>query len=647
MRAGLTGFLALLLTNAALAAALPIASFTNFAKYQIVKISRNGTYLAVTRRLPDYEMVTMLRWPDLTMSAQNHFGECDIDSLDWVTDARLLIQPRRRFAGEIEFKAPTGEIIGLDANGKHPDLLFGYQAENILGATRRTQRQSIDAPATLLDVTSGSPAEVLIQTFGYSHEGDINDVYRMNIRTGILEKVATSPVRDGIFYTDASHRVSVVSGRDREGDSNVYYRAPNSLEWQLRAHGDRHTGTLKPVGPFGDNGEFLALENRSAPTEGVVAWSPETGKSRLLFRNPDVDVEPESLLEDGVPWAFRYVNHFPEYWYPDPNHPLARAHKWLRDTYKGLEVHITSATDDQSLAVAQLSGPRTPAMFFVIDVKKQKVLQQLAAYPDLKSEDLAAVDPIEFKARDGLMIRGYLTTPNGSNSKKLPMIVLVHGGPHGIYDTLTFNYEAQLFASRGYAVLQVNYRGSGGRGREFMGAGYGRWGREMQDDITDGVRWAIGDGVADPKRICIYGASYGAYAALTGAFREPDLFKCAVGLSGIYDLPLMFEKGDVQTVVSGLNYLRDAVGTDKEELKRRSPVYNADKIKAAVFILHGELDKRAPFEHAKRMRTALEKAGNPPEWFTEWGEGHGFFDESNRVAAYERILAFFAKHLGT
>lgn len=256
------------------------------------------------------------------------------------------------------------------------------------------------------------------------------------------------------------------------------------------------------------------------------------------------------------------------------------------------------------------------------------------------------VEPFEFSARDGMKIRGYLTTPQGPSAKQLPMIVLVHGGPHGVYDSFGFDFEAQLFASRGYAVLQVNYRGSGGRGRAFQAAGYGRWGREMQDDITDGVRWAISDGVADPKRICIYGGSYGAYAALTGAFREPDLFRCAVGMAGVYDLPLMFEKGDIQTIERGVNYLKLAIGTDIEELKRRSPVYNADKIRVPVLLLHGKVDERAPYEHAKRMRAALGKVGNSPEWSTEWGEGHGFFDEANRASAYELMLTFFAKHLG-
>jgi len=168
----------------------------------------------------------------------------------------------------------------------------------------------------------------------------------------------------------------------------------------------------------------------------------------------------------------------------------------------------------------------------------------------------------------------------------------------------------------------------------------------MQDDITDGVKWAVADGVTDPKRICIFGGSYGAYAALTGAYREPDLFRCAVGISGVYDLPMMFEKGDIPRTDSGIRYLKEAVGTDEEELKRRSPVYNAEKIKAAVMLIHGAQDQRAPIQHATKMRAALERVGNPPEWLTENGEAHGFQDQKHRTEAYEKILAFLAKHLG-
>lgn len=624
----------------------PVARFTNFAQYQSMKISPRGHYLALTRRIDGLEAIVIVQFPDLKAGAQTTFGELtDIASFRWASDTRLLIEPARLFAGYNSYKVPTGEIIGLDATARNADVLFGFQAGKMQTGTHITQRQSTDAAGAVVDRIPDNDKEVLIQTYGYGAEGDYNAVYRMNIGSGMLDKVVGSPLRNGTFVTDSAHNVSLVYGESLAGLRQVFRFAPATRAWERLVSTSMTEGALLPLGPGATTDEFITLDDRDAATTGVFRWSATTGAKQLLYRDPNVDIEPLGFDPSNRPWGFVYVDHFEKYWYPDPQHPLAQAHQWLTSRFKGHNISITSQTDDMSLAVAELSGPRAPPVFFVIDVKKHELLQQLAAYPDLKSEELANVDPIEFVARDGLKIRGYLTTPSSGPQKKLPLIVVVHGGPHGIYDTWEFNWETQLFASRGYAVLQVNYRGSGGRGRAFEGAGFGRWGREMQDDITDGVRWAIGDGVADPRRICIYGGSYGGYAALTGAFREPDLFRCAVGLAGVYDLPLMFEKGDIQSVERGVNYLRAAVGTDIEELKRRSPVYNADKIHAAVLLLHGKIDQRAPYEHALRMRAALTKAGNPPEWFTEWGEGHGFFDEKHRVEAYERILAFFDKHL--
>jgi dipeptidyl aminopeptidase/acylaminoacyl peptidase len=648
MRAWLPGmFFGLTLALTATGAPPPVTAFTNYARYETIEISPTGEYLAITRRLSQNEVLTVLGVPQLKLVGETHFGDLtDIERVRWANDRRLLVQPARRFPGLTAAKVPTGEIVGINADMQGAELLFGYQAGQMQTGTRFKQRQSIDAPARLLTTIPGDPQNVLIETFGYSIEGDYNSVYRMNVNSGALVRVATSPVRDGYFIVDSDQRVALVYGWDREGLMKVFYRTRDGKEWKLIARGGNEEGAMIPVGPWNAPGEFLAMTDHDAPTVGVLAFSPETGTSRPLFRHPTVDVAGRHLDPARKPWAFVYDDHFPEYWYPDPQHPLAQAHQWLRTTFRGHQVDIESATRDMSHAIVRVTSPRYPLVFFYVDLRNRKLIEQLAAYPDLKPEDLAKVDPIEFKARDGLTIRGYLTVPNVPDKKKLPTIVMIHGGPYGIYDAWEFNAESQLFASRGYAVLQVNYRGSGGRGRKFEAAGFGEWGALMQDDITDAVRWAIGDGVTDPKRVCVYGGSYGAYSALTGAFREPELFRCAVGMAGVYDLPLMFEKGEIPTMNRGVNFLKLALGTNTEELKKRSPVYNAEKIKAAVLLLHGRDDERAPFEHARRMRAALEKAGNAPEWVSEWGEGHGFRSEKNRAEAYERILAFFAKHLG-
>jgi dipeptidyl aminopeptidase/acylaminoacyl peptidase len=256
------------------------------------------------------------------------------------------------------------------------------------------------------------------------------------------------------------------------------------------------------------------------------------------------------------------------------------------------------------------------------------------------------MDPIELTVRDSQLIRGYLTLPGDAREEMLPMVVLPHGGPHGVYDTWSYDFESQLLASRGYAVLQVNFRGSGGRGKAFLEAGHGEWGGTMQDDLTDATRWAIAEGIADPDRICIYGTSFGAYAALTGAFREPELYRCAIGMSGVYDLGLMFERGDIADAERGLSYLREVLGEDMSQLDSRSPVANAAAIRANVMLIHGRQDQRAPFEHAVRMREALADVGKDVVWLTETGESHGIMSDGNRVAVYEQILEFLGQSIG-
>jgi dipeptidyl aminopeptidase/acylaminoacyl peptidase len=257
------------------------------------------------------------------------------------------------------------------------------------------------------------------------------------------------------------------------------------------------------------------------------------------------------------------------------------------------------------------------------------------------------MEPFEVTARDGVRIRGYVTVPAESAAGARPMVVIPHGGPHGVYNNWGYDYETQLLASRGYVVLHVNYRGSGGRGIQFLESGYGEWGGKMQDDVTDATRWAIAQAGVDPQRICIFGASYGAYAALAGAYREPDLYRCAIGMSGVYDLNLMFQSGDISEAQRGLSYLREVLGEDRALLDSRSPVANAERIEAKVMLIHGRQDARTPIEHAERMRDALRNAGNEPQWLPETRERHGIMSGENRERVYSAILSFLGENIGT
>jgi dipeptidyl aminopeptidase/acylaminoacyl peptidase len=342
----------------------------------------------------------------------------------------------------------------------------------------------------------------------------------------------------------------------------------------------------------------------------------------------------------------RYVDHYIKYFYPNPDDPIASVHKRLRATFPEDDVSITSATQDDRLVVAHLSGDREPGRFIVVDTRAMRATHSLAARRWLDPKDLAEMTPIQLKVRDGTPIDGYLSLPPTGPQKNLPLVVLVHGGP-AVQDVWGFDPEVQILATHGYAVLQVNFRGSSGFGRDFEAASAQRWGLEMQDDVTDATRWAIAEGIADPARVCIYGGSYGAYAALTGVYREPNQYRCAIGYAGVYDLTLFDTRGDVPRRWFGRTFVAKEIGTDEADLRARSPVNHADEIKAAVLLIHGGLDQRAPLEHAKRMRAALKRAGNEPEWLYEADEGHGFFGEKNRLAVYERILDFLDRHIGS
>lgn len=267
-----------------------------------------------------------------------------------------------------------------------------------------------------------------------------------------------------------------------------------------------------------------------------------------------------------------------------------------------------------------------------------------AKLANLERDQLVSMRSVEIEARDGMKLHGLLTSVDSSNVSKPPMVVLVHGGPHA-RDSRQFDPVVQLLATRGYAVLQVNFRGSTGFGSAFEAAGRGEWGGTMQDDVTDATRWAIEHGHADPLRICIMGESYGGYAALMGLVREPSLYRCAVSVSGIASLELMFEEGDVPDARWGRAYLEDVLGTDKERWRERSPANLAERIDAPVLLVHGGKDERVPIEHAKLLEKALRSVGKPVETHFVDSEAHGFMNARNRVAAYNHILQFIERRL--
>ena len=290
-----------------------------------------------------------------------------------------------------------------------------------------------------------------------------------------------------------------------------------------------------------------------------------------------------------------------------------------------------------------VSSPTRTPEYYLYDSKKGTVEFLFDAFPGIDDAILSPSDAFSIKARDGMELHGYITLPMGKEEKH-PLIVMPHGGPHA-RDHWGYDPSVQMLAASGYAVLQINFRGSTGYGQDFLEAGYGEWGRKIQADIIDATYWAISSGLADPDRVAIYGASFGGYSALQAPILEPDLYKAAIGYVGVYDLDMLYTTGDIQTTRWGDAYLDKTLPSTQEERSAQSPLRNVDKLKTPLFIVHGVDDPRAAFEHAEALRDALDAIDYPYEWLAKEGEGHGFYDVDNRVELNNKVLAFLEKHL--
>ncbi|QYM79690.1 S9 family peptidase [Horticoccus luteus] len=306
---------------------------------------------------------------------------------------------------------------------------------------------------------------------------------------------------------------------------------------------------------------------------------------------------------------------------------------------------VVSSSDDEKVRVIVATSDVSPGTYYLLDQSRDKPrLMRIGAYNSkLKESDLRPMKPISYKARDGLTIHGYLTLPAGAEGKRVPLIIHPHGGPYGIRDEWGYDPEVQLMANRGYAVLQPNYRGSGGYGVSFLLAGRKEWGGKMQDDLTDGVKWAIAQGIADPDRVAIVGASYGGYAALAGVTFTPDLYCCAVNYVGVSDLSII--AGFARNNLGDRTYAKNWIGDDAEYLRTRSPVNYVQNIRVPTLHGYGDNDPRVDIDNWKRLKRQLDKYGKKYTFVRQAEEGHGFRHEDARVAFYREVEKFLAANI--
>ncbi len=415
--------------------------------------------------------------------------------------------------------------------------------------------------AYLLDTLPNQPRHVLIEAWPMTLM-PTSRVERMDIHTGKRTALAEAPLPRASFTTDAAGKVRFALGMAGDNVSKRYHRAADSNDWTL-VNDEAASGIVEtPVG-FDAAGRVAYLRaQRAQGPDAVIAYDAIEGSRKQLLR--DAALDPWTILRSAGPGrepiGVAYTGATVRTAFFDPEHPEALRQRSLEKGFGGLPVLPVSASKDARYALALSWSAHNPGDFFLFDTGNSRAERLLSRRSWIDPALSADVQPMRLEARDGLVLDGFVTRPRG-NKCKMPLVVMPHGGPFGVFDRLAYDDDAQLLAAAGYAVLQLNFRGSGNRGRRFREAGALQWGARMQDDLTDATRWAIAEGIADPERICLVGGSYGAYAAMMGLAREPDLYRCGVGYVGVYDLAMM--AGDrVRRGESVATWMAQWVGAD-------------------------------------------------------------------------------------
>jgi len=492
------------------------------------------------------------------------------------------------------------------------------------------------------DLEDVSETDILIQL--NKRNPEIFDAYRVNVQTGEMKMVAENPGKVDHWFTD--HAGIIRAATQTDGVNTSLMTRPDEKTPFKIVVTTNFRESLSPQFYTFDNRSLYAVSNLGRDKAAVVTIDPSNGKEvEKIYENPEVDVDALAFSKKRKVITFAtFTTWKPERTFFDAQSEAI--YKTLAEKLSGYEVDVVANDKAEDKFIVVASNDRTPGTRNLFDVKSGSLTKLVEVAPWLKENQLAPMKPIEYQSRDGLTIHGYLTLPLGREAKNLPVIINPHGGPWA-RDTWGFNPEVQFLANRGYAVLQMNFRGSTGYGRKFWEASFKQWGQKMQDDVTDGVQWLIKQGIADPKRIAIYGGSYGGYATLAGVTFTPDLYAAAVDYVGVANM-FTFLNTIPPYWKPFLDMFHEMVGDpekDKTMMAAVSPVMHADKIKTPLFVAQGAHDPRVNKAESDQMVDALKKRGVDVEYMVKENEGHGFHNEENRFDFYEAMEKFLDKHL--
>lgn len=593
-----------------------------------------------------HSRLAVLDLPTMKPTIVAEFAEAGIGEIRWVNNRRLVFSLDHEFTpvGKIEFNPG---LFAVDADGQR----FRQLAETIGYFYKTPESENLLPQSTYLlaDTASQSSDDtwvIIPEAWGKKTGVDYIRLKRLNTVNGRTEEVE-APLHAYRWVIDKDNELRAVL-TEHQGRQALHFRDKGGA-WRKLAEFDPFHRTLVPRAVDAD-GKLYVEASDDRDTVALYTWDFNAGQpsAKPVLASPEYDLHPGFVISQGKLLGYRLrVDAEVTHWV-DP------AMKALQETIDKLLPRttnlITAARQAQSpFVLVHAYADTEPGQTLVFNVDTGKFTRLGTAMPELKGLPMGRMEMVRYPARDGMSIPAYLTLPAGSTKKSLPLVVLVHGGPFVRGMSWRWDAEVQFLASRGYAVLQPEFRGSTGFGSAHFGAGWKQWGQAMQDDLADGARWAIAQGIADPKRIAIAGASYGGYATLMGLIKDPDLFRCGFEWVGVTDQQLMYDVSwsDISDV--GKEYdLPTLMGDpvkDAAMFKANSPLAQASRLKAPLLMAYGGKDQRVPIVHGEKLRDALKGVNPNVEWVQYADEGHGWVEPATNIDFWTRVDAFLARHM--
>lgn len=610
--------------NTSLAPEISVEDFFKKSEKTSFRLSPNGEYLAYLAPYKDRMNIHVQKIDNEEMLRVTSVEDRDIPGFFWGNNDRLL------------YVRDTGG-----------DENFHLYAVNKDGSNEKDLTPFDGVRAQIIDDLEENESEMII---GLNKRiPQVFDPYRLNIDTGEMELLYENPGNITEWQTDHDGKLRLAYVTNGV-DNTILYRPTENDEFK-EVITTNFRQTLTPLFFEFDNGHIVyARSNLSRDKEAIVRYDLNEKKElEVIFVDEEVDAGGLQYSDKRkVLTSIMYTKAKRNKKFLDKETEKIY-NKLERKIGSDKEISIASRNKNEDKLLIYAGSDRTRGSYFFYNVKEDDLKHLADLAPWINPEHMASMNPISYTSRDGIKINGYLTLPVGVEAKNLPVVVNPHGGPW-VRDRWGYNPEIQLLANRGYAVLQINFRGSTGYGKEFWEMSFKKWGQEMQNDITDGVQWLIDEGIADKDRIAIYGASYGGYATLAGITNTPDLYAAAVDYVGVSNL-FTFMEAIPPYWEPYKKMLYEMVGDPNTEdsvmMRENSPVFNVDKIKTPLFIAQGANDPRVVQSESDQMVEALVERGINVEYMLKENEGHGFRNQENQFEFYNAMIDFLDEHLKT